>query len=218
MTIAFYEKRARRSLRAATLVLVDVCRTRVAQEGTPAALATRPILARCQQALAAARNAGVPVVFVHDAREERGRLLGTESRWLAGFEPRRYESVVASSGPSCYASPYFLEILDGAGRAMLLAGLLGLHGATATAADALRYGHRLTLLSDAIDFDGANLIRASHAPGQPTPDEKDAQERHAIEAITTAAWLAEITSASPPARADGWQATTLLYRHARTLG
>ena len=163
MTIAFYETRARHPLSTATLVLVDVCRGSLPTPRAPAPMATAQTLARCHEALLAARRVGVPVVFVHDQPGDAANLPPGQSRWFAGFEPRRYESVVARSAHSCYASPYFLEILDGAGRSMLLAGLLGLEAAGATAADALRHGHRLTLLSDTVGFDSTALIRSSHA-------------------------------------------------------
>jgi nicotinamidase-related amidase len=214
MTIAFYENRARQPLSAATLVLVDVCQKSVTAHREAGALATQPILARCQLALAAARRAGVPVVFVHDQRRDAQSPPGTESRWFAGFEPRRYESVVASTGPSCYASPYFSEILDGAGRSMLLAGLLSLQAATATALDAQRHGHRLTLLGDAVGFDGKRLIRESHAPA-PTDfggAGRGGPERLTVQAITTEDWLAEITPATPPARPARWLAGSQLRR------
>ena len=214
MTIAFYENRARHPLSTATLVLVDVCQGSATARGEIAASDMHHILERCQRALEAARDAGVPVVFVHDQQSNGIGLLGTESRWFSGFKPRRYESVVASKGPSCYGSPYFSEILDGAGRSIVLAGLVGLGAATTTAADALRHGHRLTLLSDAVGFDCAALIRSSHATQSPAPDAdgKGDQGHLAVHAIRTEDWLAEIASASPPPRAARWQAGLQLRR------
>ena len=212
MTIAFYENRARHPLSTATLVLVDVCRGSLAPLRAPAPMTTPQILARCHEALLAARRVGVPVVFVHDQPGDAANLPPGESRWFAGFEPRRYESVVARSAHSCYASPYFSEILDGAGRSMLLAGLLGLEAAGATAADALHHGHRLTFLSDAVGFDSTALIRSSHATPSPTPDQdgRRAQGHLAVHAIRTEDWLTEITPAQ--SRTARWQAGAQLRR------
>ena len=212
MTIAFYENRARHPLSTATLVLVDVCRGSVPAPCEPAQMSPPQTLTRCHEALLAARRVGVPVVFVHDQPVDAANLPPGESRWFAGFEPRRYESVVARSAHSCYASPYFSEILDGAGRSMLLAGLLGLEAAGATAADALHHGHRLTLLSDAVGFDSAALIRSSHAAQSPAPDQDGGggQGHLAVHAIRTEDWLAEITPAQP--RTARWQAGALLRR------
>ena len=214
MTIAFYENRARHPLSTATLVLVDVCQGRATARGEIAASDMHHILERCQRALEAARDAGVPVIFVHDHHSSGVGLLNTESRWFSGFKPRRYESVVASKGPSCYGSPYFSEILDGAGRSIVLAGLVGLDAATTTAEDALRHGHRLTLLSDGVGFDCDALIRSSHATQSPARygDGKGTQGHLAVHAIRTEDWLAEIAPASPPLRTARWQAGLQLRR------
>ncbi len=217
MTIAFYEKRARQPLSAATLVLVDVCQGRQMEQDAVAAGAIHAILERCLTALETARRHGVPVVFVHDQRSDEAGLPIGESRWFSGFEPRRYESVVASKGPSCYASPYFSEILEGAGRSMLLAGLLGLEAAAATARDACRHGHRLTVLGDAVGFDSTALVRESLAPESKDPDlaRGGGQDRLAVQAVTTLDWLALIAPAT--AQAARWQGTQL-HGQLRTQG
>ena len=220
MTIAFYETRAGHPLNTATLVLADVCRSRTMAEEEFAPNATQRILERCQTALEAARRAGVPIIFVHDPHSDAMRLQDGQSRWLTGFAPRRYESVVASKGPSCYASPYLSEILDGAGRAILLAGLLGLDAAAATAKDATRHGHRLTVLSDAVGFDSGALIRDSHAAESPrsTPDGGGSEGRLAVHAVSTKDWLAELAPPARPPRAARWQLGAPLRRHSRILG
>ena len=220
MTIAFYENRARHPLSSATLVLADVCHGRPTAQNEVAAMAMHPILERCQTALEAARGAGVPVIFVHDQQSDAASLLAGQSRWLTGFEPLRYESVVASNGLSCYASPYFSEILDGSGRAILLAGLLGLDAASATAKDAARHGHHLTILSDAVGFDSAALVRGSHAIKAPGPDHggEGGKGRLAVHAVNTKDWLAELAPASPPPRAARWQLGAQLRRQSRILG
>ena len=219
MTIAFYENRARHPLSTATLVLVDVCRGSLPGR-QPAPLTTPETLARCHEALLAARRVGVPVVFVHDQPGDAANLPPGQSRWFAGFEPRRYESVVARSAHSCYASPYFSEILDGAGRSMLLAGLLGLEAAGATAADALRHGHRLTLLSDAVGFDSATLIRDSHRGADPHARQgsRARKGRPALHAVTTGDWLAELTPLLPSPRAMQWQGGGPVRRLSRIQG
>ncbi|MGC8536214.1 MAG: isochorismatase family protein [Rhizomicrobium sp.] len=220
MTIAFYENRARHPLSTTTLVLVDVCRSSVMAQDDVAAMAIHPVLERCRTALEAARRAGVPVIFVHDQHSDTMRLQDGQSRWLTGFAPRRYESVVASKGLSCYASPYLSEILDGAGRAILLAGLLGLEAASATAKDAARHGHRLTVLSDAVGFDSGALIRDSHATEGAGPKHGglDRMCHLPVHAISTKDWLTQLTPLSPPPRAAKWPLGAPLRRHSRILG
>ncbi|MDE2466011.1 MAG: isochorismatase family protein [Alphaproteobacteria bacterium] len=203
MTIAFYENHARHPLGAATLVLVDLCYSNLTENTDLSAPATAGILERCQTALQTARRFGVPVVFVHDHRSGDVSRLTGRSRWFTGFEPRRYESVVASSGPSCYASPYFSEILDGSGRTLLVAGLLGLSAARATAEDAARHGHRLVVLSDAVAFDSCDLV--------PETQDNGGQSRPGAHAVSTGDWITEISPAPPP-RSASWHQGSQLRR------
>lgn len=220
MTIAFYESRARHPLSTATLVLAHVCHGRRMREDGLATASHHAILARCQRALAAARHAGVPVIFVHEQQRDGASLLAGQSRWLDGFAPRRFESVVTSKGPSCYASPYFSEIVDGSGRAMLLAGLLDLEAAAATARDAARHGHRLTVLSDAVSFESAALIRDSHAGEDPHAGHGGGARkgRPAVHAVTTGDWIAELPPLLPSPRAMRWQGGRPVRRLSRIQG
>ncbi len=136
-----------------TLVLVDPCRWRLRRAWRPISVAD-PILAQCRLALTYARWAGVPVIFVRDRRGSGGwQGPAPGPAWIEGFEPRRHESVFERAGRSCYESPYFREVVEGAGGVFAVAGFIGPGGCGATAADARAAGHIVLFLVDAIDDD-----------------------------------------------------------------
>jgi hypothetical protein len=73
-----------------------------------------------------------------------------DNTWIKGFEPKRHDSMFDRAGPSCYGSVYFDEVVEDAGRHIVVAGFLGRGGCLATAADAVSMGHGITFLSNAI--------------------------------------------------------------------
>lgn len=151
MTYTFAQKQFKSALQSPTLVLVDLCRRNLTRPTETSRATAAGILVRCRAALAHARRTGIPVTFVRDRTGGRNDFGKAEAHvWIHGFEPKRHESVFERIGPSCYDSPYFEEIMNGAGRHIVIAGFVGRGGCLATAADAVRAGHAITFLKDGI--------------------------------------------------------------------
>lgn len=127
------------------LVLVDLCRHRLANRRSLGHGDTAGILARCRIALVHARDAGLAVAFVRDAVRAKNQP-GTD--WIKGFEPLRDDMVFERRSPSCYANPYFEESARAA-RSLVFAGFLGRGGCLSTTVDAIRAGNAITFLDDA---------------------------------------------------------------------
>lgn len=163
MTFEFEQSQFIGSLPSSVLVLVDPCRRHLLRTSAIPRAEAAGILTNCRAALAHARATGIPVVFVRD------RVLNSDSRdegrsWIRGFEPKRHESIFERVGPSCYGSPYFDEVIDGAGRNIVVAGFIGRGGCLATAADAVSTGHSIVFLSNALHDDlSARIFDASLA-------------------------------------------------------
>ena len=178
-----------------TLVLVDMQKEYVANARALALTDTEQALANCRLALAHARNARIPVVFVRWQGISPFFNPATPfSGWIEGFEPTRDDAVFERSRPSCYASGMFADMMAYAGNHIVLAGFAGEAACLATAIDAFHRGQRITFLEDA---------SASHGLG-----EFDAFEVHGVisrivelygDVCSTHSWIAS-TAIDRPAR------------------
>ncbi len=133
------------------LLIVDPVRRYLAGADALLHAQSAGIVKNCHAALHYARMMEIPVAFMRDCNpgakpSDDGSLDG----WIAGFEPRRNDSLFDRVGPSCYGSVYLDEVIENAGRHIVLAGFLGRGGCLATAADAVSVGHGVTFLTDAI--------------------------------------------------------------------
>ncbi len=151
MTFEFKSQSFTRLAGQHVLLVVDpVRRHLVGPDALPHAQSAG-IVKNCRAALLYARIMNIPVAFMRDLGASKGRSeeAGLD-KWLVGFEPKRNDSIFDRVGPSCYGSAYLDEVIEGAGRHIVLAGFLGRGGCLATAADALSIGHGVTFLTDAI--------------------------------------------------------------------
>lgn len=151
MTFEFERKQFGHAFQSPTLVLVDPCKKHLAETAEVSRAVAAGILVRCRAVLAHARSMGIPVTYVRD-RQSSMNAPGKDGGpiWIKGFEPGRYDSVFERAGPSCYGSPYFDEVVEGAGRGIVVAGFAGRGGCLSTASDAVSMGHAVTFLTDAI--------------------------------------------------------------------
>src|SRR5579872_5932677 len=107
-------------------------------------------LARCAEALAAARARRMSVAFVR-------RIIPPPSvseptvypAWLKGFEPQRNDLVFDILQPSCYSNAEFARTMDYSNGNFVIAGLFAETMCLATAVDAHHRRHDFAYLSDA---------------------------------------------------------------------
>lgn len=191
MTFEFEHKQFRNVIRPQTLVLVDPCKNHLTGTGRTSRASVAGILVRCRAALAHARSAGIPVTFVRD-RQPRDGISSKDGSpvWIKGFEPGRYDSVFERAGPSCYGSPYFDEVVEGAGRGIAVAGFAGRGGCLATAADAVFKGHAVAFLTDAILDDLSASVFDTSFTGSLA-----AFTKFDVRAISARCWMAEPVAA-----------------------
>ncbi len=103
-------------------------------------------IGQCRLVLGFARRHGFPIAMT------RWRASGARFRgWLQGLEPHGSDMVFEQPRASCYSSETFAEMMSagGGGLNTVLACPINPTAWRATAADAERRGHRITLLSDA---------------------------------------------------------------------
>jgi hypothetical protein len=179
MTLPFTEKRPRPAP-PALLVLVLPSESDARRPLSLADGGTAGVLARCRKVLAHARAADVATAFVTARPRNSRRAL----RWIKGLEPRGRDMVFDRINPSCYASRYFSDAVDGY-PTLVIAGFLDMAACVATVIDAVRDHHDMVFLHDAIAGPGhvslASLRRLTSSR---------------ICLRGTAAWIAE-TSAAP---------------------
>jgi nicotinamidase-related amidase len=169
-----------------TFVLVDLCRHRLANRRGLGHGDVAGVLARCRIALVHAREVGLAVAFVRDARRVKNEP-GMD--WIKGFEPRRDDMVFERRSPSCYANPYFGESASAAGT-LVVAGFLGDGGCLSTAADAIRARNGITFLEDAtIDAASARTL------GEMSLAQLNAFTNFEIYATGTRQWIASMGAA-----------------------
>lgn len=101
------------------------------------------LVAGLRRALNHARAQSCPIAFVRNAARS------DHVRWIRGFEPLRTEMLFERTQPSCYSARYFSEAVEAAGGTLVLAGAFH-RGTIETAQSALRAGHRVICLRDAI--------------------------------------------------------------------
>lgn len=170
-----------------TLVLVDMRKDYLAGGDGLVRSPTAGIIANCRLALMTARQRGWRVIYV--CGEGGGAGIRSTTGWLKGFEPCRMDAICTRRGLSCYSSPYFSGVIDNDGGGAVYAGFLGDGGCLATATDAIRAGHGMTFLEDAImDHEAAGLLggRAVRLLRSFTAVE--------IEALSSTAWSERISS------------------------
>jgi nicotinamidase-related amidase len=169
--------------RLPVLVLVDLCRHRLANRRGLGHGDTAGILAHCRIALVHARAAGMAVAFMRDAGRVKNEP-GTD--WIKGFEPLRDDMVFERRSASCYANPYFEESAREAGG-LVVAGFLGDGGCLSTAADAIRASNGITFLEDAtIDPASARTL------GEMSLAQLNAFTNFEIYATGTRQWIASM--------------------------
>lgn len=112
-------------------------------------------LENCRLAIQHARSVGIPLAYTRLSCE-------TSSSWIQGLEPRRSDMVFDRNSPSCYASPYFEEIVSGVQR-FAMAGLMAETACVATAIDAAHHRHAVTFLDDASISSGRGVVDGSKA-------------------------------------------------------
>lgn len=103
------------------------------------------ILRHCRAALAHARKINMAVAFV----ATWPRNLRIELYWIKGLEPGGRDMVFRHVSSSCYASRYFSEAVENY-RTLVIAGFLNAACCVATVMDAMRAGHDIICLRDAI--------------------------------------------------------------------
>ncbi len=190
MTLEFEQWQFRQAFQSQVLVLSDLRKQHLTQAGAVPRAAAAGILVRCRAVLAHARSMGLPVAFVRDLPLS-GNAAGSGggSVWIKGFEPGRYDSVFERAGPSCYGNPYFDEVVEGAGRGIVVAGFAGRGGCLATAGDAMSAGHAVTFLTDAIFDDlSARFFDCSLAGSLAAFTKFD------VRAVTARRWIAATAS------------------------
>jgi nicotinamidase-related amidase len=107
-------------------------------------------LARCANALAAARSRQMPVAFVRRvAPPSSVAEPSAYPAWLKGFEPRRNDLVFDVLQPSCYSNDEFIRTMEHSNGNFVIAGLFAETTCLATAVDAHHRRHHFTYLSDA---------------------------------------------------------------------
>lgn len=113
-------------------------------------IAVERSLENCRRAIRHARSVGIPLAYTRLSCE-------TASRWIHGLEPKRSDMVFDRSSPSCYASPYFEEIVSGVER-FSMAGLMAETVCVATAIDAAHRRHAMNFLDDASVSSGRGIV------------------------------------------------------------
>ena len=187
MTFEFERSQFRAAAPRSVLVLVDPCKRHVVEPAAPVRTGTDNMLANCRRATTHARALGIPVAFVRN-RKPKTDPPNNGQGWIDGFEPRRNDSVFERVGISCYGSPYFSEVVDGAGGNIVVAGFVGHGGCLATAADAVSARHRIVFLSDALQDDLLEpFLDAAPAGSQNTDRHFD------IRVTQTQSWATEAT-------------------------
>jgi nicotinamidase-related amidase len=108
------------------------------------------VLRNCENILASARAAHLPVAFVR--RVAPAQSLSEPQvypQWLKGFEPRRNDMVFDVTKASCYSNIEFAQAMEYSDGHFAIAGLLGETTCLATGIDAYHRLHRFTYLADA---------------------------------------------------------------------
>jgi hypothetical protein len=102
-------------------------------------------LAHCRIALAHARTVNVAVAVM----AAWPRNFRMDMGWIKGLGPSGKDMVFKRTAPSCYASRYFADAAESY-RTLVIAGFLNTASCVAMMIDALRAGHNLIFLRDAI--------------------------------------------------------------------
>jgi len=146
MGIQFHKAHFGKSRSLPMFVVVDPCRRHLRKRGSLADSEIAGAVSRCRAALARARELGMVVAFVRDRRTNDCSI---ESAWIKSFEPGRYDSLFELRAPSCYSSPYFAEAASRSGE-IVVVGYLAEGACISTALDALKAGHSIVFLRDAV--------------------------------------------------------------------
>lgn len=151
MTFEFKNRSFVCSASQQVLLIVDPVRRHLVGADALLHAQSAGVVKNCRGALRYARMMDIPVAFMRNRNpgakpSDDASLDG----WIAGFEPKRNDSLFDRVGPSCYGGAYLDEVIENAGRHIVLAGFLGRGGCLATAADAVSIGHGVTFLTDAI--------------------------------------------------------------------
>jgi len=142
--------RSQRLSEIPVLVLVDLQQEYVAAPRITALPGAHDALAKCREALAAARANGIPVAFT--------RLEGTSAffnrasklfDWIEGFEPLRSEMVFDRELPSCYSSEGFSAFMKDVSAPVVVAGFSGESACLATLIDGYHRRQQMIYLADA---------------------------------------------------------------------
>jgi len=107
-------------------------------------------LENCRAAIRHARKVGIPLAYTRLSCE-------TSANWIEGFEPKRSDMVFDRTRPSCYACPYFEEVVSQVGH-YTIAGLMAEATCVATAIEASHRHHTVTFLDDASVSSGQDRI------------------------------------------------------------
>lgn len=137
------------------LVIIDLQRYYHDKLRSEHGMAVERSLENCRMAIQHARAVGIPLAYTRLTCE-------TSSGWIQGLEPKRSDMVFDRSSASCYASPYFEEIVSGVER-FAMAGLMAETVCVATAIDAAHRRHAVTFLDDASVSSGRGVIDSSTA-------------------------------------------------------
>jgi nicotinamidase-related amidase len=105
---------------------------------------------RCRRLLAFARQERFPVAFTRWRQHRKFMQPGSRSEWIDGLAPAGGDMIFDRSGPSCYGSRDFAEMMDrGGGTHAVLAGFTGTMACLSTVVDAIHRGHTVTFIHDA---------------------------------------------------------------------
>ncbi|MBV9694466.1 MAG: isochorismatase family protein, partial [Alphaproteobacteria bacterium] len=143
------------------LVVVDPRRTNLTPSHGVGRMAGAGVVSRSRVALAFARSFGLSVSIMRGGANPQVSDA-TANPWIKGFEPLRSDILLERRGRSCYSSEFFCEVAQAAGGEIVLAGFIGDGGTLATVIDALKVGHRVTILRDATYDRTAQLFSEAH--------------------------------------------------------
>lgn len=120
------------------------------QSPQPDPLSLEAVLRNCEDLLASARAAHLPVAFVRRvAPAQSFSQPQAYPAWLKGFEPRRNDMVFDVTKASCYSNIEFAQAMEYSDGHFAIAGLLAETTCLATGIDACHRHHRFAYLADA---------------------------------------------------------------------
>ena len=135
--------------RRALLVLADLDRETLASLPPGAERARWSVAGNCRSVLHGMRSLNAAVAFTRRRLRDPRDVPCRMSAWITGFEPARLDPVFERDEGSCYANPFFREVIDANDGVFALAGYLSHADRRATIEDAARCGHKVRLLVDA---------------------------------------------------------------------